>query len=98
MPQTIDRSMAFAASRYGKSLDGTGRLPELPVRSGPVRGFVDALLAAESGGGAHPGRPDVPFFEACLPIEEIARRGRDTLRFGPMKPMGLADPATGRRP
>jgi len=41
---------------------------------------------------------DVPYFEACLPIEEIARRGRDTLRFGPMKPMGLTDPRTGRRP
>src|SRR5580704_18294527 len=41
---------------------------------------------------------DVPYFEACLPIEEIARRGRDTLRFGPMKPMGLIDPRTGRRP
>ncbi|HUJ21412.1 MAG TPA: methylenetetrahydrofolate--tRNA-(uracil(54)-C(5))-methyltransferase (FADH(2)-oxidizing) TrmFO, partial [Bryobacteraceae bacterium] len=41
---------------------------------------------------------DTPFFEACLPIEEIARRGRDTLRFGPMKPMGLVDPRTGRRP
>ena len=41
---------------------------------------------------------DVPYFEACLPIEELARRGRDTLRFGPMKPMGLIDPRTGRRP
>ena len=41
---------------------------------------------------------DVPYFESCLPIEEIARRGRDTLRFGPMKPMGLTDPRTGRRP
>ena len=41
---------------------------------------------------------DVPYFEACLPIEEIARRGHDTLRFGPMKPMGLTDPRTGRRP
>src|SRR6202142_4397329 len=41
---------------------------------------------------------DTPYFEACLPIEEIARRGRDPLRFGPMKPMGLTDPRTGRRP
>jgi len=41
---------------------------------------------------------DTPYFEACLPIEEIARRGRDTLRFGPMKPMGLVDPRTGKRP
>jgi len=58
--------------------------------------FVDALLAAESVESHIP--DDTPFFEACLPIEEIARRGRDTLRFGPMKPMGLVDPRTGRRP
>jgi hypothetical protein len=46
---------------------------------------------------AHP-EDDTRYFEACLPIEELARRGRDTLRFGPMKPMGLTDPRTGRRP
>ena len=47
---------------------------------------------------AHIPEDDTCYFEACLPIEEIARRGRDTLRFGPMKPMGLDDPRTGRRP
>jgi methylenetetrahydrofolate--tRNA-(uracil-5-)-methyltransferase len=47
---------------------------------------------------AHIAEDRTPFFEACLPIEEIARRGRETLRFGPMKPMGLVDPRTGRRP
>ena len=58
--------------------------------------FLDALLAAEAV-SSHIAE-DVPYFEACLPIEELARRGRDTLRFGPMKPMGLIDPRTGRRP
>ncbi len=59
---------------------------------------MDALLAAQPV-SSHNG-PDevVPYFEACLPIEELARRGRDTLRFGPMKPMGLIDPRTGHRP
>src|SRR6202020_638940 len=56
----------------------------------------DALLAAEAVEAHIPN--DTPYFEACLPIEEIARRGRDTLRFGPMKPVGLTDPRTGRWP
>src|SRR5205085_4638423 len=59
--------------------------------------FVDELLAAELV-VSHIAEDRTPFFEACLPIEELARRGRETLRFGPMKPMGLTDPRTGRRP
>jgi methylenetetrahydrofolate--tRNA-(uracil-5-)-methyltransferase len=59
--------------------------------------FLDELLKAESV-SSHIAEDDTPYFEACLPIEEIARRGRDTLRFGPMKPMGLTDPRTGHRP
>src|SRR5262249_49663904 len=58
---------------------------------------VDALLEGASV-PAHIDEDRTPYFEACLPIEELARRGRDTLRFGPMKPMGLVDPRTGRRP
>ena len=57
---------------------------------------MDALLEAQRHQPHIP--EDVPYFEACLPIEELARRGRDTLRFGPMKPVGLIDPRTGRRP
>ena len=93
---SVDLSIAFRASRYGKSLDSTGDYLNCPFDKEQYERFVDALLAAESASAHIP--DDVPYFEACLPIEELARRGRDTLRFGPMKPVGLADPRTGRRP
>jgi methylenetetrahydrofolate--tRNA-(uracil-5-)-methyltransferase len=93
---TIDRTVVFAASRYDKSLDGTGDYLNCPLSRPEYERFLDELLAAEAVESHIP--DDVPYFEACLPIEEIARRGRDTLRFGPMKPMGLTDPRTGRRP
>lgn len=93
---SVDRDVAFWASRYGKSLDGTGDYLNCPLDRGQYETFVDALLSAEAVSSLIDN--DVPYFEACLPIEELARRGRDTLRFGPMKPMGLTDPRTGRRP
>jgi methylenetetrahydrofolate--tRNA-(uracil-5-)-methyltransferase len=100
---TIDRGKVFAASRYGKSMDGGGDYLNCPLAKPEYEAFIDALLAAESAeahigedASIHDGK--VPFFEACLPVEELARRGRDTLRFGPMKPVGLVDPRTGRRP
>jgi methylenetetrahydrofolate--tRNA-(uracil-5-)-methyltransferase len=100
--ESIDISIAFRASRYDKSLDGTADYLNCPFDKLQYDAFLDALLAAESV-PAHiaedcPGPDNVRYFEACLPIEEIARRGRDTLRFGPMKPMGLLDPRSGRRP
>lgn len=100
---TIDRSIVFAASRYGKSLDGGDDYLNCPFTREEYDAFVDAILTAESA-GAHIEEDrqvqsgKVPFFEACLPVEELARRGRDTLRFGPMKPVGLVDPRTGKRP
>ena len=93
---TINHEVAFAASRYDKSLDGTGDYLNCPFTKQEYERFVDELLAAQSVEAHIP--DDTPYFEACLPVEEIARRGRDTLRFGPMKPMGLTDPRTGRRP
>jgi methylenetetrahydrofolate--tRNA-(uracil-5-)-methyltransferase len=93
---TVDRTIAFPASRYDKSLDGTGDYLNCPLSKGEYERFVDELMAAETVESNIPN--DTPYFEACLPIEEIARRGRDTLRFGPMKPMGLTDPRTGKRP
>lgn len=94
--ETIDMSVAFRASRYGKSLDGTGDYLNCPLEKHDYERFVDALLEAQSH-SPHIAE-DIQYFEACLPIEELARRGRDTLRFGPMKPAGLIDPRTGRRP
>jgi len=93
---SVDRTIAFRASRYDKSLDGTADYLNCPFDRSQYEAFVDALLAAEAV-SSHIA-DDVPYFEACLPIEELARRGRDTLRFGPMKPMGLIDPRTGHRP
>ena len=95
--ETVDMSIAFAASRYGKSLDGTDDYLNCPFNKEQYEAFLDALMAASSV-PAHIEDDQTRYFEACLPIEEIARRGRDTLRFGPMKPMGLTDPRTGRRP
>lgn len=101
--ETIDRGKVFAASRYGKSLDGGDDYLNCPFTKEEYEAFVDALLTAgsadahiEEDRAIHKGK--VPFFEACLPVEELARRGRDTLRFGPMKPVGLTDPKTGRWP
>jgi len=94
---SIDQSIAFRASRYGKSLDGSDDYINCPFDREPYERFLDALLAGQSV-PAHIEEDQTPYFEACLPIEELARRGRETLRFGPMKPMGLIDPRTGRRP
>ena len=98
---SIDLSIAFRASRYGKSLDGTDDYINCPFDREQYERFVDALLVADAVPSHIPEddpQGNTRFFEACLPIEELARRGRETLRFGPMKPMGLTDPRTGRRP
>jgi methylenetetrahydrofolate--tRNA-(uracil-5-)-methyltransferase len=95
--ESIDTTIAFRASRYGKSLDGTDDYLNCPFDRSEYEAFLDALLSASSV-PAHIEQDNAKYFESCLPIEEIARRGRDTLRFGPMKPMGLTDPRTGRRP
>jgi methylenetetrahydrofolate--tRNA-(uracil-5-)-methyltransferase len=94
---SVDMSVAFRASRYGKSLDGTDDYINCPFNKEQYQAFIDALRAAEFY-EPHIPEDKTPFFEGCLPVEEIARRGPDTLRFGPMKPMGLIDPRTGRRP
>ena len=91
---SIDRSVVFAASRYGKG-DGDDYL-NCPMTEEEYARFIDELLAGEKA-PLHE-FDTTPFFEGCLPIEEMARRGRETLRFGPMKPVGLVDPRDGRRP
>ena len=95
--ETVDTSVAFWASRYGKSTDNTDDYLNCPLDREQYGRFVDELLKAAAA-TAHIPEDDTCYFEACLPIEEIARRGRDTLRFGPMKPVGLTDPRTGRWP
>jgi methylenetetrahydrofolate--tRNA-(uracil-5-)-methyltransferase len=95
--ESIDLGAAFRASRYGKSLDGTDDYLNCPLDREQYERFVNAILAAEAV-PSHIPEDTARFFEACLPIEELARRGRETLRFGPMKPMGLENPRTGRRP
>lgn len=94
---SVDTSIAFWASRYGKSTDGTDDYLNCPLDREQYEVFVEELLKGRSV-PAHIPEDAAPFFEACLPIEELARRGRDTLRFGPMKPVGLTDPRTGKRP
>jgi methylenetetrahydrofolate--tRNA-(uracil-5-)-methyltransferase len=90
---SIDMSKIYMAARYGK---GTADYINCPLTKEKYDRFVDALVAAESVEGHD--WENLNYFEGCLPIEEIARRGRDTLRFGPMKPLGLDDPRTGKWP
>ena len=92
---SVDMTIAFRQSRYGKSLDGSDDYINCPFNKQQYEAFIEALLRAESY-QPHIEEDKTPYFEACLPIEEIARRGKDTLRFGPMKPAGLDDPRTGR--
>lgn len=93
---SVDASVAFRASRYGKSLEAGADYLNCPLDRAQYERFVDALMEADSAASHVP--EEGPYFEGCLPLEELARRGRDTLRFGPMKPTGLIDPRTGRRP
>lgn len=91
---SIDRGIVFSASRYGKG--GGEDYLNCPMNRETYEAFVAALLAGEQAPLHEFDR--TPYFEGCLPIEEMARRGADTLRFGPMKPVGLVDPRTGQRP
>jgi methylenetetrahydrofolate--tRNA-(uracil-5-)-methyltransferase len=90
---SIDMSRVYMAARYGK---GTADYINCPFSKDEYDRFYDALIAAQSVEGHD--WEKLNYFEGCLPIEEIARRGRDTLRFGPMKPVGLDDPRTGKWP
>src|ERR687898_1309285 len=91
---SLDMDRLYPLSRYGKG-DGDDYL-NAPMDAAAYERFIDALVA----GDQHQGHAfdEVPYFEGCLPVEEMASRGRETLRFGPMKPVGLVDPKTGREP
>ena len=90
---SIDMSKVYFAARYDK---GSADYINCPMSKEEYHRFYDALTTAESVEAKD--WEKLNYFEGCLPIEEIARRGRDTLRFGPMKPVGLQDPRTGQRP
>jgi methylenetetrahydrofolate--tRNA-(uracil-5-)-methyltransferase len=91
---SLDQSRLYALSRYGKG-DGDDYL-NAPLDKPGYEAFIDALISADQFHGHE--FDEVPYFEGCLPVEEMAKRGRETLRFGPMKPVGLPDPRTGREP
>ena len=90
---SIDMSRVYMAARYDK---GAADYINCPMTKDEYDRFYDALVAAQSV--EERDWEKLNYFEGCLPIEEIARRGRDTLRFGPMKPVGLKDPRTGKMP
>ena len=90
--ESIDLDLAWMATRYDK---GSPDFINCPLDPAQYEAFIDALLAAER---VPLNAIDTPYFEACLPIEVMADRGRETLRHGPMKPVGLDDPRTGRWP
>jgi methylenetetrahydrofolate--tRNA-(uracil-5-)-methyltransferase len=95
---SINMELVFRASRYGKeTMEGEGEegaYLNCPFTREQYEAFLDALIAADQYHGHE--FDEVPYFEGCMPVEEMARRGRDTLRFGPLKPVGLRDPRTGR--
>lgn len=96
--ESIDMSIAFRASRYGRGQEDEGDYINCPMTKEEYERFVDAVLSAETAELRDFERDDPRFFEGCLPIEQIARRGRDSLAYGPMRPIGLRDPRTGKRP
>lgn len=98
--ESIDESIAFTASRYDReTMEGAseeGSYLNCPMSREEYDAFIDALTTADQFHGHE--FDEVPYFEGCMPVEVAAKRGRDTLRFGPLKPVGLTDPRTGRRP
>jgi len=98
--ESIDMSIVFRASRWNKeTMEGAsdeGAYLNCPFTRDEYDAFIDALTAADQF-TAHE-FDAVPYFEGCMPAEEMARRGRETLRFGPMKPIGLRDPRSGNKP
>ena len=96
--ESIDDAIVFRASRYGKETmqgaDDDGAYLNCPMSREQYDVFLDALISADQYHGHE--FDEVPYFEGCMPVEVMAKRGRDTLRFGPLKPVGLRDPRTGR--
>ena len=97
--ESIDQAVAFRAARWNKETmagEDEGAYLNCAMDREQYEAFIDALAAADQF-TAHE-FDKVPYFEGCMPVEETARRGRESLRFGPMKPIGIVDPRTARRP
>ena len=95
--ESIDFDNAFTASRYDKGDSGDGDYINCPMNKQEYEDFYSALVTAESA-PLHDFDKPFKVYEGCMPIEVLARRGEDSIRFGPMKPVGLRDPRTGHRP
>ena len=97
--ESIDETIAFSASRYGKeTMEGEGdegAYLNCPMSREEYEAFISALITADQFHGHE--FDEAPYFEGCMPVEVAANRGVDTLRFGPLKPVGLRDPRTGRQ-
>jgi len=95
---TVDRQICFRASRYERGQEEQGDYLNCPLDRQQYDALVAALLGAQTCERRAFEQEDPRFFEGCLPVEELARRGPRTLAFGPLRPVGLTDPRTGRRP
>jgi methylenetetrahydrofolate--tRNA-(uracil-5-)-methyltransferase len=96
--ETIDMSIAFPASRYNRSENREGDYLNCPMSKEEYERFIEALVTAETTPLRSFELNDQRFFEACLPIEVLAKRGQEAMAHGPLRPIGLKDPRTGRRP
>ena len=96
--ESIDMTIAFKASRYQRGDENEGDYINCPMNKDEYVAFVTALRNAQTAELRDFEREDPNFFEGCLPIEQLASRGEDTLAYGPMRPVGLRDPRTGNRP
>lgn len=98
MHDSVDMSIAFRKSRYDEGEQDDGDYINCPMTEEEYDRFYQGLIEAETIQLRSFEQEDAKFFEGCMPVEEIATRGRDSLRFGPMRPVGLIDPRTGKRP
>lgn len=95
---SIDMSIAFRQSRYDKGDQTEGDYINCPLNKEEYEDLIEAILTAETITLKSFEREDPNFFEGCMPVEVMAHRGRDALAFGPLRPVGLIDPRTGKRP
>lgn len=96
--ESIDMSIAFSASRYDRGEEEAGDYLNCPMNKEEYETFFNALVTAEAAPLSEFDKRDFRVYEGCMPVEVMAKRGADTMRFGPLKPVGLRDPRTGHRP